>query len=62
VTVIVSPQAAALMSFWSAVPVESGPRTVPVDGVLASAVFMHFVGKDATPSVVGPIHVPLGVQ
>ena len=40
-TLIVSPQAAALMSAWTAEVVESGPRTVPGDGVPFSAVYMH---------------------
>jgi hypothetical protein len=50
VTRIVSPQAAALMSACTAVVVESGPRTVPGDGVFASAVFIHWANGSAGPS------------
>ena len=61
-TMIVSPQAAALMSDCTAAVVESGPCTTPGEGVPLSGVYMHCVGKLAGPSVLAPDHVPEGVQ
>jgi hypothetical protein len=61
-TRMVSPQAAALISLCSAVVEESGPLTVPGEGVPLTAVYMHFTGKFAGPSVTAPDHVPALVQ
>ena len=58
VTRMVSPQAAALMSACTAAVVESGPRTVPGEGVPLTGVYIHFTGKLAGPSVVAPVQVP----
>ena len=62
VTRIVSPHAAALMSDCTCEVRESGPRVVPGEGVLLTAVYMQVVGNAAGPSVVGPIQVPEVVQ
>ena len=61
-TKMVSPQAAALISVCNADVVESGPRTVPGEGVALTGVYMHFTGRFAGPSVVPPDHVPDEVQ
>lgn len=61
-TRIVSPQAAALISACTADVVESGPRTVPGEGVPLTGVYMQFTGMFAGPSVAGPDHVPEGEQ
>ena len=62
VTRIVSPQAAALTSACTAAVVESGPRTVPGDGVPLTGVYMQLTGRFAGPSVVAPDQVPEGEQ
>lgn len=61
-TRIVSPQAAALISACTADVVESGPRTVPGEGVPLTGVYMQFTGRFAGPSVAGPDQVPEGEQ
>src|SRR5690348_6559743 len=61
-TRMVSPQAAALMSFCNAVVEESGPRTVPGDGVPLTVVYIHRCGRLAGPSEAAPDHVPEAVQ
>lgn len=61
-TRMVSPHAAAFMSVCTAAVVESGPRTVPGEGVPLTGVYMQFMGMFAGPSVAGPDHVPEGEQ
>lgn len=61
-TRMVSPHAAALTSACTAAVVESGPRTVPGDGVPLTGVYMQFTGMLAGPSVAGPDQVPEGEQ